>query len=817
MELRNSCKVSSQALACACGMLGFAPRLALAQVQPTTLPPSTAAAAQGTTGASTSDQQRAASASTPLTTQLNEVVVTAQKRQENIQNVGMSIQAASGNTLTRLGITDTTQLAKIIPGFTFTGGFGGAPVYSLRGVGFYDTSLQASPAVSLNEDEVPLPFSIEGAGSTLDLQRVEVLKGPQGTLFGENATGGAINYIAGKPTDHFDGGFDASYERFNTFDLQGYASGPVANNLEVRLALRTIQGDGWQQSQTRDATLGKQNFTSARLSALWKPVDHLRILAALSGFLDKSDTQAPQFYGVQPLDGFTALPSGFVNHPIAPHDNRAADWNNCVNDSPLDTHCVGYAKNNQFLKGVLRIDYDLPDDLTLTSLTSYQHFTYFNPFDGDGTQFNDYANVSRGHIDTTYQELRLSGKFAGRGDWIVGGNYENDDVLERDVTTLDQSSVGVDFGIPIVGSDLYAASHKYSYAGFVHGEYPILPNLTLNAGVRYTQTNISDVSAELDNGNGALAVLTQYIQNLLTTGNALTGAGVNVGPGGPVSLGPAPTYAPGYFAGNLNQNNVSWRVGLDYKLTPSVLVYGNVSQGYKSGSFPNLAATQQSQYTPVTQEGLLAYETGFKSELLNHTLQINGAGFYYDYSNKQIQGDSLDPIFGALPRLVNVPESHIVGFEVSGIWRPLDGLTVTPSLSYAHSNIDGNFSTFNYLGAIQNVTGERLPGTPEWQGDIDAQYEWKLRDSLNAFVGANVNYQGSFNSNFGNFSVLHVDDYTLLDLRAGLERDQWRLQFWGRNVTDQFYVNNKVHVVDAYVRYAGMPATYGVTLSYRFR
>ena len=613
MKTRDS--VSRLAIVCGLGLMGLPPGAALAQVQPTTLPQSVAAPPQATSGASTSDQQRAASASTPLTNQVGEVVVTAQKRQENIQNVGMSIQAASGNTLTRLGVTDTTQLSKIIPGFTFTGGFGGAPVYSLRGVGFYDTSLQASPAVSLNEDEVPLPFSIEGAGSTLDLQRVEVLKGPQGTLFGENATGGAINYIAGKPTDTFEAGFDTSYERFNTFDLMGYVSGPVANNLDVRLALRTLQGDGWQQSQTRNATLGDQDFTSLRLSALWKPIEHLRVLATISGFLDKSDTQAPQFYGVQPLDGFSSLPAGFINHPIAPHNDRSADWNNCVNDSPLDTHCVGYSKDNRLLKGVLRIDYDLADDLTLTSLSSYQHFNYFNPFDGDGTQFNDYANVSRGHIDTVYQELRLSGKIFGQGAWIVGGNYENDDVLERDVTTLDQSSVALTFGIPIVGSDLYAQSHRYSYAGFVHGEYPILHNLTLNGGVRYTQTNISDASAELDNGNGALSLLTQYVQNLLITGSALTGPGINAGPGAAVSLGPGPTYAPGIFRGNLDENNVSWRVGLDWKLQPGILVYGNISQGYKAGGFPNLAATQQSQYTPVTQEGLLAYEAGFKSEL----------------------------------------------------------------------------------------------------------------------------------------------------------------------------------------------------------
>ena len=128
---------------------------------------------------------------------------------------------------------------------------------------------------------------------------------------------------------------------------------------------------------------------------------------------------------------------------------------------------------------------------------------------------------------------------------------------------------------------------------------------------------------------------------------------------------------------------------------------------------------------------------------------------------------------------MNVPKSHIIGFEFSGIWQPIQGLTVTPAVSYAHSRIGGDFSTFNYLGALQNVNGERLPGTPEWQADIDGQYEWKLSDAWSAYVGGNVNYQGSFNSNFGDFSVLHVDDYVLLDLRAGVEHENWRLQVWG--------------------------------------
>ena len=195
------------------------------------------AQAQQTTTPSATDRARDAQASTTV----QELIVTAQKREESINDVPMSVSAASGETLTELGIQDTSQLVKIIPGFNYTPSYYGTPVYSIRGVGFLDTSLAASPTVSVYVDEAPLPYSIMTQGASLDLERVEVLKGPQGTLFGMNATGGAINYVAGKPTEDFRAGFDASYGRFNTVDLQGFVSGPITPTLSGRIALRLIR------------------------------------------------------------------------------------------------------------------------------------------------------------------------------------------------------------------------------------------------------------------------------------------------------------------------------------------------------------------------------------------------------------------------------------------------------------------------------------------------------------------------------------------------------------------------------------------------
>jgi outer membrane receptor protein involved in Fe transport len=206
-------------------------------------------------------------------------------------------------------------------------------------------------------------------------------------------------------------------------------------------------------------------------------------------------------------------------------------------------------------------------------------------------------------------------------------------------------------------------------------------------------------------------------------------------------------------------------------------------------------------------------------------MQLNAAIFYYDYKDKQILGALNDPVFGALPALVNVPKSHVEGFELSGAWEPIRGLTITPAVSYSKSEIDGSYMNFDPFAQLADFGGEPFPNAPKWQVDVDAQYTWPVRDELNAFVGANLNYQSFTRSFFYDReassvqppSVLDIPAYTLLDLRAGFEAGAWRLQGWVRNATDKYYWISAVHVNDVLLHYAGMPRTYGVTVSYRFQ
>src|SRR6267154_4843890 len=205
------------------------------------------------------------------TNQLEEVVVTAEKRSERATDVPMSITAVTAEQLEKQGVVSVADLTKIVPGFTFQPSDYGTPIYSIRGIGFKDVAVAVAPTVSVYLDQVPLAYSAMTSGAAFDLERLEVLKGPQGTLFGQNSTGGAMNFIAAKPTDHLEAGADATYGRFNEADSQGFLSGPLSDTVTARLAVRTEQRDAWQQSETRDAQLGVRNFSTVGLLIDWKP------------------------------------------------------------------------------------------------------------------------------------------------------------------------------------------------------------------------------------------------------------------------------------------------------------------------------------------------------------------------------------------------------------------------------------------------------------------------------------------------------------------------------------------------------------------
>ena len=731
-----------------------------------------------------------------------DIVVTATKRSESLNSVPMSISAASGADLAAAGVKSADDLAKIVPGFTFTQAAYSTPVYSLRGVGFYNYDLASTPAVTVYQDEAPLPFSAMTRGAGFDLSRVEVLKGPQGLLFGSNSTGGAINYIAAKPTDTLKAGFDAGYGNYNAWNLGGFVSGPLGEGVNARLAVNHEGQGDWQNSTTRAESNGSRDFTQARAQLEIKR-DRFTAKLAFNAFWDKSDVQAAQLVQVNPL-----IPP-FVNPtlptmPLANGNARAADW----------TPGLSPKRNDNLYQGSGRFDYRLTDAVTLTSLTSYAHYKQDDRVDPDGTSLVLADTRDVGSVKAFYQELRASGDFGHGSHWIIGGNYERNTVQETQYLNSTDGSGFQPFAVllhlPVPDTVPISSTQSFrNFAAFGNLDLAATDTVTLHAGLRYTNTRDAFVGCTGNSANGSLA----------------TGLGLLIYQD-PMALGANPqctqldaNLQPAVSTATLKQDNLSGRIGIDYKPDANTLLYANVSRGYKIGAFPLIPATSVTQYTPVSQEKLTAYEAGFKLSFAQHMVQLNGAVFYYDYRDKQTLGSViLTPnIFGPLNLLVNIPKSHVTGFELQTVLRPATGLTINAGLTYIDSKI-GDFTNFDPYGAVKNFNGEAYPSTPKLQWVLAADYEFPVASNGKLFLGGNLSGRSATNGALGNNAVLNIDSYALLDLRAGFGSadDRWKVTFWGRNVTNHYYWTNAYKIADVSARFAGMPATYGASLSFRY-
>ncbi|MGD9810511.1 MAG: TonB-dependent receptor [Sphingobium sp.] len=538
-----------------------------------------------------------------------EIVVTAQKREQNINDVPMSITAVSGDQLKLSGVNDVLDLPKVTPGLTLGSSTTGTPVFTIRGVGYNDPAISARPAVTVYLDEAPIPFNGEGLGAGLDVERVEVLKGPQGTLFGNNSTGGAINYVAKKPTREFEAGGSFTFGRFNEMNIDAYVSGPISSTLSARLAAEHKGGNEWQRSYTRNDSLGRRDFTNGRFSLLWEPTSELKAQLTVTHWVDRSDAPAAQVYEIrEQIPGLLGL-TGLAGYPTAPRSNRAADWNPGEN----------FARDNKYTQVTGRVDYDLSGQLTLTSISSYMRYHQFLPVDTDGTAVRDIRVDTAGDVKSFAQELRLAAKL-DRLNAVVGFTYANDKPNEQqslfitDSTTANSFRLG--FGSPLDALGTIKAERITSYAAFGNLEYELTDQLTLQGGIRYTKTKDRFTGCTNDLGAGlAAAAVTSLLNNALRPAFGLEPTDP-IQPGACLTFSPA-TLEPVLVENTLDEDNVSWRAGAQYKASRDLLLYANVSKGYKAGGFASLTAFTPAGLDPAVQESVLAYEAGFKAGLLD--------------------------------------------------------------------------------------------------------------------------------------------------------------------------------------------------------
>ncbi len=762
-----------------------------------------------------------------------DIVVTANKREQSINKVGLAITALSGDALKDQNVVSLADLANSIPGLSYAPSATQTPVYTLRGVGFYETSLAAYPTTSVYVDQIPLPFPALSTHANFDLERVEVLKGPQGTLFGQNSTGGAINFIAAKPTRHFEMGGDLTYGRFNRLEGNFYVSGPLSETVRARLAVTAARADDWQYSYVRNDKLGEVGYYAARLLVDWEPTDRLNFELNLNGWRDKSDPQAPQYQTLLSQSPTTTVP-GLRAFPFAPFKARAADW----------TASTRPHADNRLLHAAVRMNWEVVDNITVTAISSYADYKPDQGFETDGTTLmvDDFI-IDRGFVKSFNQELRVANSGASAFRWVLGANYEKSHVYEYQLQTFSDISTAPVFGY--TGAYVYSDQHMRNYAFFANGELDLGDRVTLKAGARYTNARRRAATCTGDPGDGSFAGAFDGLANAIQLGfypvAGFTPTGIPVPPIGDgcapldniTADGSPATYLPGEYRGVLKENNISWRLGVDFKPSNTTLLYVNAAKGYKAGSFPIASAATWEQFLPVTQESLLSYEAGFKIGLFDRRLHLSGAAFYYDYKDKQLRSKIVDPIFGVLDALDNIPKSRMIGVELDATLTPVEGLTLSASGSILDSKIK-RFIGPNTAGVDIDYAGSVIPYTPKYQLRLAADYKWKM-GSTEPFIGLVYSTRSKAVANIGGArglvitsdfasSVAVADTYTiagysLVDARAGASFNdgQWKLTVFGKNIFNKYYQTNIFTDYDTIGRFAGQPATYGVTVSFKLR
>lgn len=744
-----------------------------------------------------------------------EIIVTAQKRSEGINNVPIAISAYTGKALKDFGVTDTRDLSKLVPGFSFAESGLDNPVYTLRGVGFNDVSRTANSTVGVYIDEVNLPYPYMTKGASLDLKRIEVLKGPQGILYGRNTTGGAVNYIANKPQNEFDYGLSGTYGSYQDIDTEGFVTGPLLDTLSARLAFRAIQSfEGWQTSATRPGDrLGKQSKQSARGQLEWKPVQEFRSNFSVDFSRDGSEPQAPQAYAFHPQSlvaneaGNATLNPEVSSEPLVPVDSKnqkVADWSPSL-PWKLDDTFVAVASRNYW---------DVSDSISLALIAAYEDFrTGLAYVPQSGLDVLNSEKSQSTHTPAESLELRAAGNlFDERVSWLVGvyGNHDSVTDFQRQyfntISALFNTVPGV---YPIATSAIIRGTqHATADAVFFNTDWKIIEPVKLSLGARFTQDRRSYAGCTQDDPE-SMGVAGLYT---LFNGVSLSEGGTGGATQGSCVTLDENTHDPGEFHGRLDQQNLSYRISPSWKPAENQLYYASYNRGFKAGGFPILGASNGEQYEPVVQEQLDAFELGAKVS------GFNTAVFDYQYKNKQLLSNFKDPVFGLLPKLYNAPKSEIEGAEIQWQSRPVKGLFVSAAASYIRTKII-EFSGINFEGNEMSYAGQKINFAPALNIVTTANYETAVMEHLNTVVGADFSYVGGTHSDLDGNALFKIPAYRLLNLRVSLRdpNQLWELTFFGRNITNDFYLLSSPQLsADTIVRYTGMPRTLGATLSYNF-
>ncbi|MEH6549333.1 MAG: TonB-dependent receptor [Pseudomonadales bacterium] len=782
---------------------------------------------------------------------LEEVVVTAQKRAQSANDIGVSISAFSNENMEALGIHDAADVMKFTPGATVTSAGQGIPVYTIRGIGFDDYNSNSSSTVGINVDEVALPYPIMTRIPQYDIERIEVLKGPQGTLYGQNTTGGTVNFIRNQAEFENSGSVKLKYQENSRYGLEGYGNVALSDSVAARLSFFSDNGGEWQENAAvggEGQKNGDQDVQALRLLMTFEPSESVTVSVGADYHKDNSDNIVPQharLFFINPDADVGGDITGFVTDEITnaglpdPKDPNSASWNPEGNTFGGDHPRGSFDRNNSGLLLNLRVDWDL-EHMTLTSLTSHNDYQRDEANGWDGVATANWDSYNDSEVDVWSQELRLTSNTDGPFSWIAGLYAASDELKEISTGSGVETTANVyitpeDLGEDLNGDDVIdikdvqvaglnfdTFSTRYTQETdtlglFFHTEYVISDAFSLNVGARYTRDERKIIDSCTYDIDGLLAnFFNRTVFEIVDPDDFIYAQGDCV------TLNPA-TFASLPYNETIESNNVSGKIGLDWRPTEDLLVYGNISTGYKMGGFGAPAAASWDSLASYKEEEVTSYELGVKSTLAEGRLQLNAAIFHYDYKDKQVSSFIIDPVFGSLTKIVNAPESTVRGAELEINWHATDSTLVRLSSSYLDTQYD-EFETYLFGQSLAenpdpiNISGSRIQNTPKFQHNLMVHHEFDVSDNMYVFVGGDWSYSDKFNSLVGNDPVFDVDSYHVLKLRAGLASadDSWRVTAWVDNATDENYYTAVSPSNDSNVNILGRERLFGVSFQYNW-
>lgn len=687
----------------------------------------------------------------------SDIVVTAQRREERLVDVPISVSLLSAETIRERRVEQLQDISVGTPNADIKVHFpGGAPVVTIRGIGLDDYNIINNPSAGVYIDEIPLSTLNMLTGEYYDLQRIEVLKGPQGTLYGRSATAGAINIVSARPRDRFESAVTVGYGNYSALTGEAMINVPVSPALALRFSGKTIQQyqGYWTNLLTSGGkhNLGERHIWNGRAQALWQPTAAIEWLIKAEG--QRGRIQMGQGQGCGRF--FCEF------DPENPGDVYVGRWNGPFLNGKFP------GKNDQWAL-TSRLSGDLGWSEVI-AVTGYRELDLDFPNDGDATSVTGYHPRRVQFANQFTQEVRMQGELP-IADWLVGVFYSWDHTGE--VGTFDATGIGLRFfNQPL--SLLYQSDQvSKSAAGFANATWKLTDQLRFTTGLRYTWER-----KRFEGGS-------DWNPNLGPFGDA---------------IGKVP----------YRDTSLSWLARAEYKPSTRMLFYASAAKASKSGGIFGGSITNRSQLRSYDPERLTSYEVGAK--FAPRTLAVNAAAFYYDVEN--LQAISRVPtVVGAT--IDSIPKSRMYGLELDGNWRPVSGLSLLANIGYTHTRL-GSFR--GAAGVIP--AGNRAPNSPKITAGGTARYEFPLSSALGASAQMSGKYAGSMFRDATNNPRLHVPDHFEIDGRIALfnSNQTWEVAGWVKNLTKEIDLQS---VVDAnslgVINFSyTAPRTYGITASRKF-